>query len=55
LVGQNAYRIDAVKDGYRFPAAAKTKSKDYVGGTIQPTEAQAIVVVDLPMDPAQRP
>jgi len=53
LVGQNAYRIDAVKDGYRFPAAAKTKPKDYTGGTIQPKEAQAIVSVDLPMDRAE--
>lgn len=55
LVGKNAYRIDAVKDGYHFPAAAKSKPKDYVGGTIQPTEPQAIVAVDLPMDRSQRP
>lgn len=49
LVGKNSFRLDAVRDGYRFPAS-KGKVGDYLGGPIQQRAAQGIIAMDVPLD-----
>ncbi|MFH0831127.1 MAG: hypothetical protein V1895_03645 [Parcubacteria group bacterium] len=50
LVGKSSYYLDAIKSGYTFPPASKGKPRDYIGGMIQPKEAQSSVALDLPLD-----
>jgi hypothetical protein len=50
LVGQSDYSLDALKEGYRFPASQKIKSSDYTGGAITPRQQTGLIVVDIPME-----